>query len=242
MADEPTQAGNDQPESPQGDQPAGEGQQSNSELEELREQLSKKDEELKNTNAYVTRLQQQGPGQQDPPSEDGGDPAPEAPEATDDDGSEEYARYGVNKQQVKAWKEVLGVDQLNKKLADYEKREQERQQRETNDQWERNFASLESKYGETNPDLVPKTPAQKEELLKYMEDNRIYNIDVAFREKHGSRIKSEAKPDTQAAKSDRSDAPEPSDDEAYKAALNKAAGNIEKIAQVEAQFKGNPTP
>jgi hypothetical protein len=234
MADEAV-AGNDQ----QDESQAGEDQQANDESQKQPEptkiRYSDKDwtpeelvEELDNTNRAYKRLeQQQG--------------APEAPEpdTATDDGSDEYSQYGLTKEQVTTLRKVTGADELQKKLSDYEKRENDRQKAEENKQWDDGFKAVAEKYKDADVPL-PTTPAQKEKLVRFMDESRIYDPVVAFREMHGSRLEPKKEEKPKAAVSDRSDTTQPSDNEAYKKALKAAAGDMEKISQVEAQFKGNP--
>lgn len=223
MADEPQQTGDDQ--STPDTQETGEGQQTSQEAE----RIAQLEQELKNTNAYITRMQQQQPA----------NPAEPQPDTEPDDGSAEYSQYGLTKEQVQALRKVTGADELQAKLDAAEKREKEREQKEQTSKIESDFAKVSEKYSDKGVP-VPNTPAEKEKLLSYMQDNGIYNMDVAFREMHSARLNAPAeKP--KAAVSDRSDAPAPSDDAKYKAALKEAGGDLDKLAEVEAQFKGNPT-
>lgn len=238
MADEPTQAGNDQQDAPQEEQtPAGDDQQ-NKQTPAEAERIAQLEEELKNTNAYITRMQQQG-AQPD-------ETAQPQPDTEPDDGSEEYSQYGLTKEQVKALRKVTGADELQAKLSEYEKREQEREKQEGLNSWKSDMNSLAKEFKDSGID--PTTPAEQEKLLRFMDENNYppHLAKVAFKELHGARLETTKKEDTPAAKSDRSDAPEPADDASYKAALKKASTSngkvdLEKLAEVEAQFKGNPT-
>ena len=86
---------------------------------------------------------------------------------------------------------------------------------------------------------VPTTPAEKEKLLNFMQQNGIFNMDVAFREMHAGKLNTpQEKP--KAAKSDRSDATPTGDETAYKEALKAAGNDMRKIAEVETRFHGAP--
>lgn len=237
MSEEDTQAGNDQPQTDDANatQETGEGQQEQTpaEVEELRQQLAAKDEELKNTNAYITRIQQGQPATQQPET-------PETPQADTepDDGSQEYEQYGLTKEQVNVLRKVTGADEARAKLAEYEKRDAERQQTEQQTKLENDFASVAEKYKDKDVP-VPTTPAEKEKLLNFMSQNGIFNMDVAFREMNAGKLNKPAE-QPKAAVSDRSDATPSTDQTAYKEALKAAGGDMNKIAEVETRFHGAP--
>lgn len=215
MADEAT-TGNDQVS--EETQNTGEGQ-TNAESE----RIARLEAELERTNAFAKQVQNQLHQQQQAPQDD------------DDDEVEPT----ITPEQRKLIKKIAGVDELQSKLSEFEKREQERQQAQQNEKLQNDLKRITEKYKDRGTPL-PDTRDRQEELLRYMNETGIYNMDVAYREMHAGKLAPPAeKP--KAAVSDRSDSIEPSNQDAYREALKKAQRNTEALAAVEAQFKGSPT-
>lgn len=224
MADDATVTGDDQSEQ------TGEGQQAQVQtIEYMGRQLTPEQlkEELDNTNAYVTKLQQQQAQQQTQPPKD---------KEEDDTQVDESS---VTPEQRKLIQRLAGADELKAEIAALKKERENEQQQAQQQELESQFKAISQndEYKEAGVPL-PVSIAEKQALIEYMNETRIFNPEVAFRHKHSSRL--EQAKETQTAKSDKSDTEQVTKQNAYREALSKAK-NLEEIAQVEAQFKGDPT-
>lgn len=206
----------------QGGQPDYEAQ-----LAELRERADEAEKQARETNAAFTRWQQQNAGNEN-----------------EDTGPETDA-YGaaVDPEVVKQYKKIFGVDQLESKLSEYEKRELDRDKEQRLRKWEDDLDTIRKDYKDIGVPL-PDSEREQKKLADFMYQRNIGDPVVAFKEMHWDRVLKSHTPKKQeeeAAQSDRSDADAPTENTAYKEALAKVRpGDYRALAEVEARFKPSP--
>lgn len=234
MADEPTQTGNAQTSEETPQKEAGEDQQQTESTPDPK--VAKLEEELRETNAAFTRLQQ---SQAQKPDEQ--PTTQELDTSTDQD----LALQGYTPEQIKQARDfqrkLTGVDKIEKELADMRKDRERDQQQQTFQKVESGFESLSKEFADAGVP-VPKTPTEKQNFIDeaVAKGYSPLNLRGYFIEKNFSRLQKPAE-QPKAATSDKSDAAPALNENKYREALKSAGGDPFKIAQVETEFKGNPT-
>lgn len=242
MADEATDAGNDQS-SEDKPQTTGEGQQAEPQtVEYMGRQLTPEQlkSELENTNAYVTKLQQEK-AQATQPKADEQPSAQELDNSTDND----LALQGYTPEQIKQARDfqrkLTGVDKLEKELAEFRKDREQDQKQQTFQKVESAFDALSKEFGDAGVP-VPKTDVEKQTFIDEAVKKGYNPLQLRgyFLEKNFARLQKPAE-QPKAATSDKSDTAPEMNESKYREALKSAGGDPFKIAQVETEFKGNPT-
>jgi hypothetical protein len=178
MAEEATQTGDDQ-------QNTGEDQSSNANDE----RIAQLEAELKETNGYITRLQQQ---------------QAQAPVSQEADDTEEIDLSGVSPEQRRLLQKVTGADELKKELAEIRKEREAERAQAAADRLKNDVSAVAKEF---SPDQgYPKVDQDK--LAEHMQKTGIFNPRAAYKDLHEAAIydvqRKAAEP--KASTSDRSDA------------------------------------
>lgn len=226
---EDTQAGDDQ----QTEEVAGDDQQTQTpdEVAELKAKLEETQEELKETNAFITRTQQENARQKD---------EPQAP-------ADEVVQYDANgnpvtRQQIENAKRMFGFDKTEQELAELKRKLEEQEVQTNTSRIDSQFDELEKEYGKKGL-KVPKTRAERQEFLNKAIEMGTNNPRIAF--EHINRAKLfelQTKETKKAPVPDRGENPsQEKDDTAYYKAIEDArdaTGKVpaHKLAELRVKF------
>lgn len=191
--------------------------QSNEELETLKQQLQQTQEELKNTNAYVTKLQQ-GVAQ---PGED------------DDEAIDE----AVTPEQKRLVRKLAGTDEATKKL-------EELQQQLVKTQWKNDLKAISDRFPKTDgfPAVDEKEIANFMQEKLIGDPESAYRL--LYQDKIAAAHNAKAEKQAKAAKTDSGDSPVEAkgNDEEYRKAvaeLKANGGNMDDLVALRKRFGRN---